>query len=314
MSANRNRAEKAQKPKNNPGEWLLLLTALIWGSGFIAQRQGMRYFGPFTFIAIRFWVGGFLVLCFLLLTRKGLPNPEDNKPKPALRALWPAALACGLALFGGTSLQQQGLMTTTAGKAGFITALYIVFVPVFSLFLGKKVAWKVWLAVLLAALGLYFLSIGEGFSIAKGDLSVFLGAIIWACHILLISHFSARVNELMLACGQFFVTAALASLLAILKESFRLPHLSSGWWTVLHSGMVVVGVAFTLQVIAQKSVNPSLGALILSLESVFALVFGMLLLHESPTPRELFGCLLVAAAVLLVQWRAAGTKPENASS
>jgi drug/metabolite transporter (DMT)-like permease len=152
-------------------------------------------------------------------------------------------------------------------------------------------------------LGLYFLSIKSGFSIEKGDLIVLLGSIFWACHILLIDHFSARVDSLKLACGQFFVTAFIAGLLAIFVESLKVPAFSLPWWTVLYAGIMVVGVAFTLQVIGQQTVKPAIGALILSLEAVFALVFGILLLDEHPTPRELLGCALVALAVLLVQLR-----------
>jgi drug/metabolite transporter (DMT)-like permease len=286
-----------------PGEWPLLFTAIIWGSGFIAQRQGMLYFKPFTFIAIRFLIGGSIVLVFLLL-RKNHATPEaTTAPKADTKTLLLGILACGLALCGGTSLQQIGLVTTNASKAGFITALYMVFVPILSFFLGRKIRLRVWAAVLLAALGLYFLSIKSGFSIEKGDLIVLLGSIFWACHILLIDHFSARVDSLKLACGQFFITAFIAGLLAIFVESLKAPAFSLPWWTVLYAGIMVVGVAFTLQVIGQQTVKPAIGALILSLEAVFALVFGILLLDEHPTPRELLGCALVALAVLLVQLR-----------
>lgn len=291
------------------GEWLLLLTALIWGSGFIAQRQGMLHFKPFTFIAIRFLIGGCIVLAFLLLqssrARKGAEphTVAQTISKPGSKTLLFGILACGLALCTGTSLQQIGLITTTAGKAGFITALYMVFVPIISLVLGRKISLRVWLGVLLAGLGLYFLSIRSGFSIEKGDLTVLAGSVVWACHILLIDHFSARVDGLKLACGQFFVTALIAGIIAIFIEGLGLPAFGSAWLTVLYSGIMVVGIAFTLQILGQRTVKPSVGALILSLEAAFALTFGVLLLGERPTPRELFGCALVAIAVLLVQLR-----------
>ncbi len=302
MSAHNPRSTNAKpQPKALQGEWLLLLTSVLWGSGFIAQRQGMLYFKPFTYIAIRFLIGGSIVLTFLLLRKKQQTAELAATPKSDTKTLLLGILTCGLALCGATALQQIGLVTTSAGKAGFITALYMVFVPILSFFLGRKIGLRVWAAVLLAALGLYFLSIRSGFAIEKGDLTIFAGSIVWACHILLIDHFSARVDSLKLACGQFFVTAFIASLIAIFIEGLQAPAFSLPWWTVIYSGTVVVGIAFTLQVIGQQTVKPAIGALILSLEAVFALFFGVLLLHERLTPRELLGCALVAAAVLLVQ-------------
>ena len=300
-SPSSNPSKQAAQPR--PGEWLLLFTSILWGSGFIAQRQAMLYFKPFTYIAIRFLIGGSIVLAFLLLRRKSAAPQATTLPKSGSKTLFLGILACGLALCAGTSLQQIGLVTTTVSKAGFITALYMVFVPILSIFLGRKIRLRVWAAVLLAALGLYFLSIRSGFSIEKGDLTILVGSVIWACHILLIDHFSARVDSLKLACGQFFVTALIAGLIAIFIEGLQAPGLLLPWWTVLYSGIVVVGLAFTLQVVGQQSVKPAVGALILSLEAVFALFFGVLLLHERPSPRELLGCALVASAVLLVQLR-----------
>ena len=299
------------KPRS--GEWLLLLTATLWGSGFIAQRQAMLYFKPFTYIAIRFLIGGSIVLAYLLLRRKSTAPQATTLPKPDTKTLFFGIIACGLALCAGTALQQIGLVTTTVSKTGFITALYMVFVPILSIFLGRKIRLRVWAAVLLAALGLYFLSIKSGFSIEKGDLTILVGSVIWACHILLIDHFSARVDGLKLACGQFFVTALIAGLIAIFIEGLQAPAFSLPWWTVLYSGIVVVGVAFSLQVIGQQTVKPAVGALILSLEAVFALIFGVLLLHERPTPRELLGCLLVATAVLLVQLRLPTKAPTDSN-
>lgn len=292
-----------QPARRTSGEFLLLLTAILGGSGFIAQRQGMLYFKPFTFVAIRFLVGGSIVLAFLLLRNHRSAKPETAPSTATSRTLLLGALACGIALCGGTSLQQIGLVTTNASKAGFITTLYMVFVPIISFIIGRKIQPKIWAAVSLAALGLYFLSIKSGFSIEKGDFTVLLGSIVWACHILLLDHFSARVDSLKLACGQFFVTALIASLIAIFVEGLQAPAFSLPWWTVLYDATAVVGIAFTLQVIAQQTVKPSVGALILSLEAVFALFFGVLLLQERPTIRELLGCALVGAAVLLVQLR-----------
>lgn len=314
MSALDSKHSKAKPQPRKPlhGEWLLLLTSVLWGSGFIAQRQAMLVFKPFTYISIRFLIGGSIVLTFLLLQKKQ-PSAEPTAiPKSDKKMLILGIVACGLALCTGTALQQIGLVTTSAGKAGFITALYMVFVPILSFLLGKKVRLRVWAAVLLAALGLYFLSIKSGFSIEKGDLIIFIGSIVWACHILLIDHFSARVDGLKLACGQFFVTSIIAGLIAIFIEGWQAPAISLPWWTAIYSGVAVVGIAFTLQVIGQQTVKPAVGALILSLEAVFALFFGVLLLHERLTSRELLGCALVAAAVLLVQLRFPSRAPSSA--
>lgn len=307
-------AKETTRPRKRlAGEWLLLLTSILWGSGFIAQRQAMLSFKPFTYIAIRFLIGGSIVLTFLLLSKKQQTSVPEASVKSDNKMLILGIIACGLALCGGTALQQIGLVTTTASKAGFLTALYMVFVPILSFLLGRKIRLRVWAAIFLAGLGLYFLSIRSGFRIEKGDLTILIGSVVWACHILLIDHFSPRVDGLKLACGQFFVTAFIAGLIAIFIEGWQVPPLGLPWWTVIYSGTVVVGIAFTLQVIGQQTVKPAIGALILSLEAVFALFFGVLLLHERLTPRELLGCALVAAAVLLVQLRlpAKGLTPPN---
>jgi drug/metabolite transporter (DMT)-like permease len=280
------------------GEWLMLLTAVIWGTGFVAQRQGMAFVGPFTFIAARFLLGGLALVPVLYLT-KTLPLKLDhNSRKPK----WlPAALACGAALFTAASLQQFGLTTTTAGKAGFITALYIVIVPILGLLLKKKVRRVVWLAVIIATFGLYLLTITSGVAISQGDLTVLAGAFIWAVHILLIDHFSKKVPGLLIACGQFLVTGVLGLIAALLFEEIAFSALIAGGGTILYAGLVVVSLAYTLQVLGQKGVNPSIAALILSLESVFAVLSGSLILNERLTPREWLGCTMMLAAVVMTQ-------------
>lgn len=277
----------------------MLLTAVIWGTGFVAQRQGMWFVGPFTFITARFLLGG-LALIPVLYISKTLPlKPAQNSTKPK----WlPAALACGTALFTAASFQQFGLITTTAGKAGFITALYIVIVPILGLLLKNKVRLMVWLAIVLATLGLYLLTItSSGVAISRGDLTVLVGAFVWAVHILLIDHFSKSVPGLLIACGQFLVAGLLGLIATLLFEDTALSALLAGAGTILYSGLIVVALAFTLQVLGQKGVNPSIAALILSLESVFAVLAGAIFLNERLTPREWLGCALMLAAVVMTQ-------------
>jgi drug/metabolite transporter (DMT)-like permease len=279
-------------------EGLLLLTAFIWGTGFVAQRQGMLFVGPFTFIAARFLLGGLALIPVLYLTKTMPLKPLQNTNKTK----WlPAAFFCGAALFIAASLQQIGLTTTSAGKAGFITALYIVIVPILGVFLKKKVRLIVWIAVLIATLGLYLVTITSGVAISKGDLAVLAGAFVWAAHILLIDHFSNSVPGLLIACGQFLVTGVLGLIAALVVEDISFTAILAGGGTILYAGLIVVSLAYTLQVLGQKNVNPSIAALILSLESVFAVVSGAWILNERLTPREWLGCALMLSAVIMTQ-------------
>lgn len=278
--------------------WLLLLTAFIWGTGFVAQRQGMSHVGPFTFIAARFLLGGLALVPVLFITKTVPLKPAKDGQKPPWEV---AALTCGAALFLATSLQQHGLLTTTAGKGGFITALYVVIVPLLGLFFRKKVRLLVWLAVVLAIFGLYLLTIKDGLSIQKGDLIMLGGACIWAVHILLVEHFSKNVPGLFIACGQFLVTSFIGLIATLLFETVTPQAIQSASGNILYSGLIVVAGAFTLQVLGQKGVNPTVAALILSLESVFAALSGAIFLHERLSPRELLGCALMLAAVIISQ-------------
>lgn len=276
----------------------MLLTAMIWGSGFVAQRLGMQHVGPFTFGAARFILGGLALIPVLYLTR-ALPLKAEQK---VAKTKWlPATLACGAALFTASSFQQFGLTTTSAGKAGFITALYIVIVPVLGLFFKKKVRLIVWLAVALATVGLYLLTMKGSFAIETGDASVLAGAFFWAVHILLIDHFSTDVPGLLIAAGQFLVAGLLALIVTLIFEEPSLTTLWAGKGSILYSGLIVVALAFTLQVLGQKGVQPSIAALILSLESVFAVLAGVIFLSEKLSAREWLGCALMMAAVIITQ-------------
>lgn len=289
--------------KTNPlrGESLLLLTAVIWGTSFVAQRVGMKHLGPYTFTAVRFFIGALALLLPIQLL--GALQAKQGKVRPAAnrRALLTGGIACGLALFAGISFQQVGLQSTGAGKAGFITALYILLVPLLGLFLGKKVSRRAWLGVGLALVGLYLLTVTEELSIARGDFTVLCGTIFWAAHILIIDHFSPKVDGLKLAQLQFLVAGALSAIVAACIETVSWAALRQSAGPLLYSGIVVVGIAYTLQVLGQKYANPTLAAILLSLEAVFAVISGMLLLGEGLTLRELTGCVLMLAAVLLAE-------------
>lgn len=271
---------------------LLMLAALIWGTAFVAQSVGMDYVGPFTFNAARFLIGGAVLIPVLL----GRAGALENR-----RAGIFGGICCGAALFAGSSLQQIGIAQTTVGKAGFITALYMVLVPLLEMLFGKKPGRVVWISVAAATLGMYLLCVTEGFSIGTGDLYVLGCAVCFAVHILVIDHFSPKADGVFLSCVQFFTAGVLASACALTLETPRLPQLTAAWAPVLYAGVLSCGVAYTLQVVAQRHTDPVLASMILSLESVFSVLAGWALLGEVLSARELAGCLLVFAAIVLVQ-------------
>lgn len=210
-------------------------------------------------------------------------------------------IACGVLLFTAGSLQQAGIQYTTAGKAGFITAFYIVIVPVLGIFLHKKIKWKVWMAVLLALVGLYFLCITESFSIGKGDILVFLCALVFSVHILVIDHFSPKVDGVKMSCIQFFVSGILSLPFMFVLETPRLVAVAAAWMPLLYAGVLSCGVAYTLQILGQKNVNPAVASLILSLESCFSVLAGWIILGERLSFRESLGCILMFLAIILAQ-------------
>lgn len=275
---------------------LLLLTALIWGFAFVAQRVGMEYVGPFTFNAVRFALGGLTLLpVALFLRRKGWGQSGPT------RALWWAGPLVGLVLFGGASLQQAGIVSTTAGNAGFITGLYVILVPLTGLLWGQRAGAGAWVGALLAVVGLYLLSVTSAFAIQRGDLLVLLGALFWTAHVQLIGWLTQRVDALLLSVVQFLVCAVLSLTTALFTESITAQGLVSAVPTILYGGLLSVGVAYTLQVVAQRTAKPPHAAILLSLESAFAALGGWLLLSEQLTPRALLGCGLMLAGMLLSQ-------------
>jgi len=270
---------------------------VIWGSAFIAQSVGMDKIGPFTFQAVR---------CFLAVVFLFPASALFSKGKPFWKswadpALWRSGVICGLALFAASSLQQIGLVYTDAGKAGFLTAMYIVFVPFLGLFLGQRPGRNALLSLIPAIVGLYLLSCTSVSGINKGDVLLLLCAVAFSVQILLIDRHCAGLDGLKLNCIQALVAAVLSVPWALLTETVDASRIASCWLPLGYAGVLSMGVAYTLQIVGQKRVAPSAAALLMSLESVFAALFGWLLLHETMTRAEELGCVLVFAAVVISQ-------------
>lgn len=283
---------------------ILFLAAFIWGTAFVAQSMGMDYLGPFAFNGIRSFVGGIALLpCIAFLER--IKQKEDGKESTIRaaekRTLLTGGLCCGLCLFAASSLQQIGIQYTTVGKAGFITAFYIVLVPVFGIFLKKKIGWKVWVAVALSIAGLYFLCITETFTIGKGDIYVFFCALIFSMHILVIDYFAPRTDGVKMACIQFFVAGILSLPFMLAFETTTLEAVFKSTGPILYAGVMSSGVAYTLQIVGQKNMNPAVASLILSLESSISVLAGWVILGQSLSAREGFGCVMMFAAIILAQ-------------
>lgn len=283
--------------KQLSGVIALLGATVIWGSAFIAQSVGMDKIGPFTFQAVR---------CFLAVVFLFPASALFSKGKPFWKswadpALWRSGVICGLALFAASSLQQIGLVYTDAGKAGFLTAMYIVFVPFLGLFVGQRPGWNALLSLIPAIVGLYLLSCTSVSGINKGDVLLLLCAVAFSVQILLIDRHCAGLDGLKLNCIQALVVAVLSVPWALLTETVDASLIASCWLPLGYAGILSMGVAYTLQIVGQKRVAPSAAALLMSLESVFAALFGWLLLHETMTMAEELGCALVFAAVVISQ-------------
>jgi drug/metabolite transporter (DMT)-like permease len=270
---------------------LLLTTAAIWGFAFVAQRVGMRYLGPFTFNGVRFMLGS-LVLVPIWRAR-------DRRRKEGAGAYLLPALIAGGILFSGASLQQIGIIYTTAGKCGFITGLYVVLVPLLGLIWGQRPGPARWVGVLLAVTGLFLLGGARGLVLGKGDFLVFLSSFFWAGHVLFLGWASPRLSPVKLASLQYLVVSVLSLAVSFAVESPRVGAMIDGAVPLLYGGLMSVGVAYTLQVVAQKKAAPSHTAILLSLEGAFAALGGWLILGETLSPRELTGCGLMLAAMIL---------------
>lgn len=280
------------------GSISLLLATVIWGSAFIAQSVGMDYIGPFTFQAIRCGLAVLFLIPVIFLFDRNKKDYFKNWKDPKL---WKTGTVCGIALFVASGLQQVGLIYTSAGKAGFITALYIVFVPLFGLFFRKRPPYTAWISVALATVGLYLLSCAGVSQINLGDLCLMVCAVAFAVQITLIDRLADALDGLRLNCLQSFVCAALSALVMFLTETPDMENIRSCWLPLGYAGVLSMGVAYSLQIIGQRHVEPTPASLIMSLESVFAAIFGWLLLNEKMSAPELCGCLLVFIAVILSQ-------------
>ncbi|MCF8309057.1 MAG: DMT family transporter [Bacteroidales bacterium] len=275
---------------------LLLLTAAIWGFAFVAQRAGLEYVGPFTYNAVRFALGGLSLMPLLTLktNRRQVPGWKG------WNILYFGALA-GVALFLGSSFQQVGLQYTTAGKAGFITGLYVIIVPILGLIWGAKAGKGVWLGAVLAVTGLYFLSVEGDFSVNYGDLLELVCALFFAIHVLIIGWVTPKFNAVRLSIIQFFTTSLLSLIVALFYEEIFLADIIDAAIPIVYGGVFSAGVAYTLQVVAQKDAPSAHAAIILSLESVFAVLGGWMLLSEDVTIRILVGCGLMLGGMLAAQ-------------
>lgn len=273
--------------------FLLLLTAFIWGCAFVAQSAGMKYVGPFTFTAIRSYLGG-LVLLPLIYFFDHTMNFKNKK-------LWVGGIACGIVLGIASDLQQIGIQYTTVGKAGFITALYIIIVPFLGVFLGKKLSPKIGVSVILAVIGLYLLCMTNSFSLSHGDLLVFLCAFVFAIHILVIDHYSPLVDGVKMSCIQFFTCAIMNTIPMLLFEDVTVSHILAGGAPILYAGLLSSGVGYTLQIIGQKDMNPTVASILLSMESVFSVLAGWVILGQNLSLKETIGCILMFVAIILAQ-------------
>ncbi len=288
----------SMQTKTLKSDSLLLLAAFFWGTTFVAQRRGMEYVGPMTYNAVRFAMGALTVLPVILISRR--TGGSDRAASNRRLLLWGGALA-GLALFGGAAMQQMGLVYTAAGKASFITSLYVVLVPIAGLFLGHRCGLSAWVGAALAVVGLYLLSAAESLAISRGDLFVLIGAFFWTAHVLLIDYLAKRANPLHIACLQFAVCSFLSLLPAIAFERVALSSILQAAGPILYAGVFSAGVAFTLQVVCQRTSPPSHAAILMSLETVFAALAGYLVLGERFTPRDLVGCALMFTGLMVVQ-------------
>ena len=278
---------------------LLVLTALIWGCAFVAQSVGMDYVGPFTFNMARFLIGAIVLLPVIwFMDRQRKTGAEKGAGQKTLII---GGICCGIALAVASNLQQWGILFTTVGKAGFITAMYIVIVPLLGIFIGKKVRPLIIGCVAIAVVGFYFLCMTESLRLGLGDFLVLLCAIAFSIHILVIDHFSPKVDGVKMSAIQFLTAAIISAVPTLLWEQPVFTEILQAWQPVLYAGIMSCGVAYTLQIIAQKNADPTVASLLLSLESVFSVLAGWVLLGQGLSLKELFGCVLIFCAIILAQ-------------
>lgn len=282
----------------------LLIAAIIWGSTFVAQSAGAELVETFTYQSTRSFIGAAVLLPVIFLRDRTAKRKPDYIPptKKDRKLLIIAGICCGIALTVAACLQQYGIKFTTVGKSGFITALYVVFVPITGLFFKKRVRFAVWISVLLAAVGLYLLCMTDAsFSLSVGDTFVLLCALCFTMHIMIIDHFDRFCDPVKMSAIQFFTSGVISGILMFIFEKPDLSNILAAWLPIAYAGVLSSGVAYTLQVVCQKHTDPTVASLLMSLESVFAVLSGALVLREIPTPREAIGCIIMFAAIILAQ-------------
>lgn len=288
--------------KNFKGSIMLLITSLIWGTAFVAQSEGMNYVEPFTYNAMRTLLGGVVLIPVIILFRFLDKRNGKEKSSCSLKNTVIGGICCGIVLFIASSFQQSGIAQTTAGKAGFVTALYIVIVPLIGIFLHKKMPLRMWLFIAIALAGFWLLCIKQDIGISSGDLLVFFGAIFFAVHITVIDYFNEKNTDgVLMSCIQFFTAGLLMLICMFIFEKPTIPNIIGAGGTILYAGIMSCGVAYTLQILGQKHTNPTLATMLMSLESVFAALSGWLILGEKLSIKEFFGCVLIFSAVILAQ-------------
>ena len=298
---------------NLKGTLILLLTAFIWGSAFVAQTDGMNYVGPLTFLSARFLLGG-IVLCPVMFCMRRFAKLKDAAAIPfsaELKKALPGGVFCGLLLGIASALQQYGLLFTSVSKAGFITTLYVIFVPVFSLFAKKKLGANLWVAVALATVGLYLLCVNGQAAFSLGDSLVFVCAVFYALQIMAIDKFVGSTEPILLSAIQFLTVGIVSALPAIIIEQPSIEALATAWFPIAYAGVLSSGVAYTLQVVAQKFADPTVAAITMSFESVFAVLSAAVLLSERLSLKEGMGCIIMFGAIILAQIPSGFFKPKK---
>ena len=298
-----------EKKLDKQGELLhtlaLLVCAAIWGSAFVAQSVGAEYVGAFTFLAVRNWIAVVFLIPVIfvrdtILKKRGRPSVRPAN-RTQRRFLLMGGAACGFFLCAASAFQQVGIRYTTTAKAGFITALYVVIVPILSVFFGKSVKSRIWMCVALAVLGLYLLCMRGELSLSFGDGVVLVCAFLFACQIMTVDYFAPQVDTVRLSQTQFLVTALLSTVCMLLFEDLSTDSLIRALPSIAYAGVMSSGVAYTLQIIGQQNLNPAIASITMSLESVFAALAGWIVLGQSMSFRELAGCVLMFAAIILAQ-------------
>ena len=289
--------------KNNA---MLLLTALIWGCAFVAQSVGMDYVGPFTFNCVRCMIGSVVLIPVIFLMdrmkkKSGMSEEALRKERGDTRTIVTGGICCGVVLAAASSLQQFGILFTTVGKAGFITAMYIVLVPILGIFIGKKVRPLILGCVVIAVAGLYFLCMTETLSLGLGDLLVLACAFVFSIHILVIDHFSPLVDGVRMSAIKFLTAGLICAGPMLVWERPVMGAIFTAWMPILYAGVMSCGVAYTLQILGQKNADPAVASLLLSLESVFSVLAGWVILGQSLNGKELFGCALMFVSIILAQ-------------